>query len=114
MSSIAGPNNFNNLLYATTRRAIREALEHKAGRVGMDLRFKGYANIGEVLTTAAAKINGKYADIKYMSNVLHSRPYFGYDAKREPTILNSIRNRYVDVSGFFIVNKDLPRKIRII
>jgi RNA:NAD 2'-phosphotransferase (TPT1/KptA family) len=114
MSIVAGLNHFNNLLYATKRRAISETLEHKAGRVGMDLRFKGYANIGEVLTTSAAKINGKRADIKYMSNVLHSRPYYGYDAKMDPTILNSIRNRYVDVSGFFIVNKDLPRKIRII
>ena len=109
MSIVAGLNHFNNLLYATKRRAISETLEHKAGRVGMDLRFKGYANIGEVLTTSAAKINGKRADIIYMSNVLHSRPYYGYDAKMDPTILNSIRNKHVDVSGLLILNKDLPK-----
>lgn len=110
MSSVAGLNNYNNLLQATKRRAISEALEHKAGRVGMDLSFKGYENINEVLTTAAAKINGKRADIKYVPDVLHSRPYYGYDARTDPTILNSIRNKYVDVSGLLIPNKDLPKK----
>jgi len=109
MSIVAGLNHFNNLLYATKRRAISETLERKAGRVGMDLRFKGYANIGEVLTTSAAKINGKRADIKYMSNVLHSRPYYGYDARMDPSLLNSIRNKYDDVSGLLIPNKDLPK-----
>ena len=56
MTSIAGLNIFNNLLYATKRRAISKESEHKAGTVGMDLRFKGYAKIGEVLRTAVAKI----------------------------------------------------------
>ncbi len=88
MTSIAGLNNYNNLLQATKRRAISEELEHRAGRVGMDLRFKGYANIGEVLTTAAAKINGKSGDLKYISNAQHSRPYYGYDARIDPTLLN--------------------------
>ena len=109
MTSIAGLNNFNNLLDATKRRAISEELEHRAGRVGMDLRFKGYANIDEVLTTAAAKINGKRADIKYTPDILHSRPYYGYDARIDPTLLNSVRNKYVDVSGLLIPNKDLPK-----
>ena len=109
MTSVAALNNFNNLLHATKRRAISEDLEHKAGRVGMNLEFRGYANIGEVLTTAAAKMNGKYADIKYVPNALHSRPYYGYDARMDPTLLNSIRNKYVDVSGLLIPNKDLPK-----
>ena len=108
MSSIPGPNNFNNLLYAK-RRATSEELEHKAGRVGVDLRFEEYANIGEVLTTAATKPNGEYADIKYIPNSIHGRPYFGYDAKTDPIILNSIRNKYVDVSGYLISSKDLPK-----
>jgi hypothetical protein len=56
MSSIAGLNNFNNLLYATHKRAVYDALEHKAGRVGLDFRFKGYENINEVLTTRTAQI----------------------------------------------------------
>ena len=41
MSSVAGLNNFNNLLQATKRIANSEASERRAGRVGMDLRFKG-------------------------------------------------------------------------
>ena len=36
MASIAGLNNFNNLLYATKKRAFHDALEHRAGRVGLD------------------------------------------------------------------------------
>lgn len=109
MSSVAGLNNYNNLLQTTKRVAKAEVLEHKAGRVGMDLGFKGYGNIGEVLTTATAKLNGKYADIKYIPDVLHSRPYYGYDARMDPTLLNSIRNKYVDVSGTLIPNKYLPK-----
>ena len=48
MASIAGLNHFNNLLYATHKRAVYNALEHRAGRVGLDLRFKGYENMNEV------------------------------------------------------------------
>lgn len=109
MSIIAGLNGFNNLLYAVKKRTTSEALEHRAGRVGMDLRFKGYANIGEVLTTSTAKINGKSGDLKYIPTALHSRPYFGYDARIDPTLLNSVRNRYVDVSGLLVPNKNLPK-----
>jgi hypothetical protein len=25
--------------------------------------------------------------------VLHSRPYYGYDARMDPTLLNSVRNK---------------------
>jgi hypothetical protein len=109
MASIAGLNGFNNLLYATEKRALSEALEHRAGRVGMDLRFKGYSKTNEILTTPAAKINGKSGDIKYIPTALHSRPYYGYDARIDPTILNSVRNKYVDVSGLLIPNKYLPK-----
>jgi hypothetical protein len=109
MSSVAGLNNYNNLLQATKRQAISEALEHKAGRVGMDLRFKGYNKTDEILTTAVAKINGKSRDLKYIPTALHSRPDYGYDARMDPTLLNSIRNRYVDVSGTLIPNKYLPK-----
>jgi hypothetical protein len=109
MASIAGLNNFNNLLYATKKRAFHEQLEHRAGRVGMDLRFRGYGNTNEVLTAAAAQINGKYADILYVPEGIHSRPYYGYDARMDPTILNSVRNKYVDVSGLLIPNKSLPK-----
>ena len=111
MSSVAGLNNYNNLLHATKRIAISEALEHIAGRVGMDLRFKsqGFGRIDEVLTTPAAKINGKSRDLKYIPTALHSRPYYGYDARMDPTLLNSVRNKYVEVSGLLIPNKDLPK-----
>ena len=111
MSSIAGLNNYNNLLHTTQRRAISEALEHRAGRVGMDLSFKarGFGRVGEVLTTAAAKVNGKHGDNQYIPEGLHSRPYYGYDARIDPTLLNSVRNKFVDVSGLLIPNKDLPK-----
>ena len=109
MSSVAGLNGFNNLLYATKKRAIYEALEHRAGRVGMDLRFKGYENINEVLTTKAVQINGKHGDSKYIPTDNHSRPYYGYDAKYDPTTSNSVHNKYVDVSGLLIPNKNLPK-----
>ena len=66
MSSISGLNNFNNLLYATHKRAVYNALEHRAGRVGLDLRFKGNENINEVLTTRTAQINGKSGDSQYI------------------------------------------------
>ena len=118
MSITATLNHFNNLLEATKRRAIGESLEHRAGRVGLDLTFKGYETINKVLTTPAAQINGKYGDIKYVPDVLHSRPYYGYDARMpyygydarmDPTLLNSVRNKFVDVSGLLIPNKDLPK-----
>ena len=109
MASIAGLNGFNNLLYATNKRAMSEALEHRAGRVGLDLRFKGYETINEVLTTRTAQINGKHGDSKYIPEGIHSRPYYRYDARMDPTLLNSVRNKYVDVSGLLIPNKNLPK-----
>jgi len=109
MSSVAGLNNFNNLLYATNKRAINNILEHRAGRVGMDLRFKGYSRTDEILTAGVSQINGKSGDSLYIPKDTHSRPYYGYDAGFDPTILNAIRNKYVDVSGLLIPNKSLPK-----
>ena len=109
MASIAGLNNFNNLLYATKKRAFYDALEHRAGRVGLDLRFKGYENINAVLTARVSQINGKSGDSLYITKDIHSRPYYGYDARIDPTILNAVRNKYVDVSGLLIPNKSLPK-----
>ena len=40
MTSIAGLNNFNNLLYNTKKIAIANVLEHRAGRVPLDLSYK--------------------------------------------------------------------------
>ena len=109
MASIAGLNHFNNLLYATHKRAVYDVLEHKAGRVGLDFRFKGYENINEVLTTRTAQINGKSGDSLYIPEEKHSRPYYGYDARIDPTTLNAVRNKFVDVSGLLIPNKELPK-----
>jgi hypothetical protein len=39
----------------------------------------------------------------------HSRPYYGYDARIDPTTLNAVRNKFVDVSGLLIANKNLPK-----
>jgi hypothetical protein len=109
MASVAGLNNFNNLLYATRKRALYDELEHRAGRVGLDLRFKGYENINAVLTARASQINGKSGDSLYIPKDIHSRPDYSYDARIDPTLLNSVRNKYVDVSGLLIPNKDLPK-----
>ena len=108
MTSVANINNFNNLLYNTKRRAISNYLEHKAGRVPLNLSYKGESPINEVLNCNASQINGKRGDLKYKPKVLQSRPYYGYDAGYDPTIINAIRNKYVDVSGFLIPNKNLP------
>ena len=60
MSSIAGLNNFNNLLYNTRKRAVAEKMKHLAGRVGMDLSPKTPSRIGEILTAKVSQINGKH------------------------------------------------------
>ena len=107
MASVASLNNFNNLLYATKKIAICELQEHRAGRVGLDLSYKTPSRIGETLTSRASQINGKRGDLIYQPTILHSRPYSGYDAGRDPTILNCVRNKFVDVSGALIANRNL-------
>jgi len=111
MTSIAGLNNFNNLLYNTRKIAVGNYLEHKAGRVPLDLSYKTPARTNETLNCDTAQINGKYGDLKYKPRVLHSRPNdTNYDAKFDPTILNAVRNKYTDVSGLLIAPVNLPRK----
>ena len=110
MTSIAGLNNFNNLLYSTQKRAIGNKLEHRAGRVPLDLSYKVPARIDELLNCSKAQVNGKNGDLKYKPHETHSTPNYGYDAKFDPTILNAIRNKYTDVSGLLIRPVDLPRK----
>ena len=110
MSSIAGLNNFNNLLYNTRKRAVAEKMEHLAGRFGMDLSPKTPSRIGEILTAKVSQINGKHGHLKYVPYSIHSRPYHSYDARYNPTILNSVRNKYVDVSGLLIPNRNLSSK----
>ena len=39
----------------------------------------------------------------------HSSPNYGFDARMDPTILNAVRNRYVDVSGVLIPAQYLPK-----
>ena len=110
MSSVAGLNNFNNLLYSTRKRAVADKMEHLAGRIGMDLSYKQPSRIGELLTAKVSQINGKHGDLKYVPYSIHSRPYGGYDARYDPTLLNSVRNKYVDVSGLLIPNRNLSSK----
>ena len=110
MSSIAGLNNFNNLLYNTRKRAVADKMEHLAGHIGMDLSYKQPSRIGELLTAKVSQINGKHWDLKYVPKSIHSRPYYGYDARYDPTLLNSVRNKYVDVSGLLIPNRNLSSK----
>ncbi len=110
MTSIAGLNTFNNLLYNTRKIAIANNSEHEAGRVPLDLSYKRPARIDELLNCGVAQLNGKYKDLKYKTTAAHSRPYYGYDAKMDPTILNAVRNTYTDVSGLLIPPINLPRK----
>ena len=110
MTSIAGLNDFNNLLYSTRKIAIANNSEHRAGRVPLDLSYKRPAKIDELLNCGVAQINGKYKDLKYIPTATHSRPYYGYDARMDPTILNAVRYTYTDVSGRLIPPVNLPRK----
>ena len=110
MTSIAGLNDFNNLLYNTRKIAIANNSEHQAGQVPLDLSYKRPAGIDELLNCGVAQLNGKYKDLKYKTTATHSRPYYGYDAKMDPTILNAVRNKYTDVSGLLIPPVNLPRK----
>ncbi len=77
MTSIAGLNNFNNLLYSTRKIAIANELEHKAGRVPLDFSYKRPAKIDESLNCDRAQINGKRVDLKYKPLGTYSRPYYG-------------------------------------
>jgi len=112
MASVTNDKGFNNLTYAVKRSGDAQIAEHYAARVPLGLNvFKGYSKTDEILTTAAAKINGKHADLKYKTQLLaRSRPNYGYDARIDPTILNSTRKNLVDISGRLIAAEDLPAK----
>ena len=110
MTSVANLKNFNNLLYNTRKITEASHLEHRAGRVPLDLSYKEPAKTNEILYCDVAQVNGKRGDLKYKPTILHSRPYYGYDAKFDPTILNAVRNKYTDVSGLLIPPVNLPRK----
>ena len=110
MARIEGVKGFNNLLFQTSLRALSVDLEHRKARTPLNLSFKGYSTTDNVLNSKASQINGNNGDIKYKGFEVHSRPYYGYDARIDPTILNSVRNKFVDASGLLISNKDLRRK----
>jgi hypothetical protein len=59
-----------------------------------------------VSTARVSQINGSSL---YITKDAHSRPYYGYDARNNPTFLNAVRNKYVDVSGLLIPNKLLSK-----
>ena len=111
MANIANTSKFNNLLYSTKRRAYGELAEHYATRVPLGVNeFKGYSITDEILTSKAAQVNGKSGDAKFELPFKHSRPYYGFDARLDPTILNAVRKTYTDVSGLLIAAEDLPAK----
>jgi hypothetical protein len=107
MASIANANGFNNLLFSVNRKRWAEMDTRLGARKAMDLEYKGEYPITKLLFTGAAQLNGKSGDLKYEPTIAHSRPYYGYDAKIDPTILNAVRKKYVDVSGLLIANEDL-------
>jgi hypothetical protein len=110
MANVSGLNDFNNLLNKTKLRILADRLERRAGKVPLDLSFKGYDRTMRVLTSKASQINGKNASIKYKPFEIHSRPYLNHEAGFDPTILNAVRNKFVNVSGLLIPNKNLRRK----
>jgi len=107
MANIAATNKFNNLLFSTYKTAISDIEEHKAGHTGLDLRPKRPARPEELLRSSVAQLNGKKGDFVYEPTIAKSRPYFGYDAKIDTTILDCIRDKFVDVSGVLIPNREL-------
>jgi hypothetical protein len=108
MAQVANVNHYNNLLQNTKRRAIGEYLEHKVARIPLDLSYKEQSPVYNIINAGVSQINGKRGDFKYKpDNEKHSRPDYSYDARIDDTILNAIRNRYVDVSGLLIANKHL-------
>ena len=109
MTSVANINNFNNLLYNTKRYAFNNYMEHIAGRVPLDLSYKGESPVIRILNAGPQQLNGKHSDIKYMPVIQHSSPNYGFDSRMDPTILNAVRNKYVDVSGKLIPNFALPK-----
>jgi hypothetical protein len=112
MATIAGnKGNFNNLLYKTQRNADMNDDIKRAARIPLDLSYKGESPVDKIMNCGAAQINGKHGDLKYKPDTeKHSRPYYGYDARIDPTILNAVRNRYVDVSGLLIPNYALSKR----
>ena len=109
MTTLRGANGFNNLLFSAKRVSVAETLEHLAGHTPLDLSYKESARPDELLNCSRAQLNGKYGDLKYKQTSIKSRPYLNYDAGFDPTILNTVRNKYVDVSGLMIPNKELPK-----
>lgn len=110
MATPQGNNGFNNLSFSTKRVAIAEKLEHLAGHNPLDLSFKEPSIINEVLTASTSQLNGKYGDLKYKPVSIGNMPNRNYDAGFDPTILNAVRNKYVDVSGTLIPSKELRTK----
>ena len=73
MATIGGFNgSFNNLLYATKKRAISEILEHNAGHVPLDLSYKQPSKSTEVLNAPRGQTNGKYGDLLYLPTIQSS------------------------------------------
>lgn len=110
MTTLRGANGFNNLLFSAKRVSVAETLEHLAGHTPLDLSYKEPARPDELLNISRAQLNGKYGDLKYKPTSLKSRPYLNYDARFDPTILNAVRNKYIDVSGVLVPNKELRKK----
>lgn len=99
MATIAGyNNNFNNLLYQTHYNVVKDKEIRAGARVPLDLRYKGESPVDLIIDSGASQINGEYGYLKYIPDTeKHSRPCYGYDVRFDPTIVDSVRNRYVHV-----------------
>lgn len=109
MSQVANTKHYNNLLATVSRNKERDELEHQMAKVPLDLKYKGQNPVTKNLTCGVEQINGKQYDIKYKPKITKSTPNYGFDEGRDPTILNAVRNKLVDVSGLLIPCGDLPK-----
>ena len=113
MAQVCNTKHFNNLLETVSRNRERDALEHQMARVPLDLSYKGQSPVEKLLLRGAEQINGKQFDIKYQPKVIRSTPNYGYDARIDPTILNAVRNRFVDVAGLLIPARNLTKDVKM-
>ena len=109
MAQVQALNNFNNLLYHRDKRVITEELEHRAGRVPLDLSYKKPSAILEILTANKSQINGRHSRFNFEPQVSTSRPSYGYDSRIDDTLLRAISDKYVNVSGLLVPARDFKK-----
>jgi hypothetical protein len=109
MAQVQALNNFNNLLFHRDKQAIANELEHRAGRVPLDLSYKKPSPVLEILTADKSQLNGRHSRFNYEPHVSRSRPLYGYDSRIDDTLLRAISDKYVNVSGLLVPARDFKK-----